>query len=160
MQAYPEFNEKTVLSIHETDAKTYRILFDGKVHPQYVGLRSKEECLTRTPGFPVYHPLYWGDISHVHMYAFCSWYEVAALDTVQYDDALLVTRLSVPAAYRRQGIATHLMKTLIAAADERSISLYLEVYASGDMSRSDLIDWYESLGFVMIEDNFWCRKHP
>ena len=51
MKAFPQFTKDTELSIIETEAKTFRILLDGKVHPLYVGFTNMEstrlilECL-------------------------------------------------------------------------------------------------------------------
>lgn len=44
MKAFPQLTGKTNLALWQTDAKTFRILFDGNVHPLFVGYKDIKEA--------------------------------------------------------------------------------------------------------------------
>jgi GNAT superfamily N-acetyltransferase len=74
----------------------------------------------------------------------------------------LITRVNVPEAHRRQGIARRLMAEVLAEADRESIVLALWPMPSGDMTRRQLIEWYERLGFVRgtAETGYYMVRGP
>lgn len=60
--------------------------------------------------------------------------------------------------FRGQGIATKLLKEVIADADREGVTLVLEVQAEGGLSNEELASWYSRYGFVQQgDDNFYKR---
>lgn len=85
---------------------------------------------------------------------------LAVLDLVDYyGKGLYITRINVPGEHRRKGIATELMKECCAEADKEKVTLWLEIFASGSMSYTDLADWYtRSFGFKEVVTGMYRRK--
>lgn len=63
----------------------------------------------------------------------------------------LITRLFVPPTYRNQGIATGLMQELTAWADEKEVTLIVEINPYGDLGREKLIKFLEKHSFNQVE---------
>ena len=88
---------------------------------------------------------------------------IAFLDTTTITEkkgpGLLVTRVSVPRAHRRQGYGTVLVKIICKYADQKGIILYLQALggsAHDEMTSEQLCQWYRRHGFVgTTKDLMW-----
>jgi GNAT superfamily N-acetyltransferase len=71
------------------------------------------------------------------------------LDCWRRPEGWTICRVSVLRPHRRQGIATRLMREVLADADKEGVRLFLEPIPSldGGPDRDQLIVWYESFGF-------------
>jgi len=73
---------------------------------------------------------------------------LAVMDLVDYyGKGLIITRINVPVAHRKQGIANRLLRECLVEADRTRTTLWLEILSSGEMSYTDLYDWYSRHGF-------------
>jgi ribosomal protein S18 acetylase RimI-like enzyme len=79
----------------------------------------------------------------------CSEFQIAIADVMQLQDgAYMLTRINVPAAYRKQGIGTKLLRQVLDEADACAKTLVLEIMPTGEMDYYALRKWYERYGFV------------
>lgn len=69
-------------------------------------------------------------------------------------DTVWIAKLYTPQRIRGQGYAREAMERLCEAADETSMILRLWVHSEGPMTNLQLIDFYESLGFEIVETNY------
>ena len=67
--------------------------------------------------------------------------------TNYYSKGLVITRINIPVAFRRQGYGTKLLDQICKDADISKTVLFLEIVSSGDMPYNNLILWYKSKGF-------------
>ncbi|KAL9086799.1 MAG: hypothetical protein Q9165_006946 [Trypethelium subeluteriae] len=78
----------------------------------------------------------------------------------QVPPILYLSTLSVLAPYRRHGIASHLLKTLLvrAVADHGIEEVQAHVWEANE----DALEWYEGRGFVRVEfeDGYYPRLRP
>lgn len=58
-----------------------------------------------------------------------------------------ITRINVPEKYRGQGIASQLLRDIIAEADREQVRLYLEIVPTGGLNYDQLDAWYRRHGF-------------
>lgn len=65
-----------------------------------------------------------------------------------YERGFIITRINVPAAHRNKGIARELLKECCDCADIMNQKLWLEIVASGGLSRDALEAWYRRAGFT------------
>jgi len=75
----------------------------------------------------------------------------------------VVSRVNVPAPFRRRGIATRLMGEVLEDADNEEVWLALWVNPYGDMTAEQLVDWYKRLGFEPAsgaDDDAGCMVRP
>lgn len=78
----------------------------------------------------------------------CSDIHIAILDCCDYyNRGMIITRINVPQQYRKMGHGAALLKQCLYDADESNTILFLEVLASGEMGRDELIEWYKRYGF-------------
>lgn len=60
----------------------------------------------------------------------------------------LITRISVPQEHRGKGVATRLLRRVLADADEEGARLYLAIMPSGgSLTAKQLERWYRRYGF-------------
>ena len=64
----------------------------------------------------------------------------------------LVSRINIPSEFRGQGHGTTLLNSCLQYADDNKLVLLIEVSSSGDMSNTQLSNWYRKFGFVDSED--------
>ncbi len=68
--------------------------------------------------------------------------------TFQFIDGFMYfNSLFVEPEFQRQGVASKILKELTEQADKYSCKIVLEVVSCGDMSKKQLIKFYESFGF-------------
>lgn len=79
-------------------------------------------------------------------------------DCIEPGPASMITRVNVPAEYRRQGIATRLMNQVLSDADKDGVTLVLEINPYGEMSWNQLASWYTRLGFVETDGKVFIRE--
>lgn len=73
-------------------------------------------------------------------------------------DTYEVNRVSVPARNMRgKGIASILMKELLAEADKEGVTLTLWIHPSGGLTYEQLESWYMRCGFVEQEIGNYLR---
>ena len=89
----------------------------------------------------------------------CGPYVAECLIT-RYSHFFVVYRLYVPPWHRRQGIATDLMRRVMAAADKENARLALLPSAFGSMDTTELEKWYSRLGFVYDRDSYYMFREP
>lgn len=85
---------------------------------------------------------------------------VAECLIIRYSHFFVVYRLYVPPWYRRQGIATGLMRLVMAAADKENARLALIPSGFGSMDIAELEKWYSRLGFVYDRDSYYMFREP
>lgn len=89
----------------------------------------------------------------------------ACVDVVQCDrpNEYMVTRVFVPREHRREGIATELMRELLADADAIRATVFiapLPYHEAGNISKRALTKFYKRLGFVVIAGEGFMRRRP
>jgi GNAT superfamily N-acetyltransferase len=86
----------------------------------------------------------------------------AQIDISEFQtDTWYINRLIVPKKARGQGIATALMKELVAWADHNNIKLISEINPYGDLDKEQLIAFYQKFKFILTENKdgeFIIRK--
>jgi ribosomal protein S18 acetylase RimI-like enzyme len=60
----------------------------------------------------------------------------------------MLTRISVPPKFRGQGVASCLLKEILADADAEGIAIHLCISSSGGLDYQQLEAWYRRYGFV------------
>jgi GNAT superfamily N-acetyltransferase len=63
----------------------------------------------------------------------------------------LVSRINIPSEFRGQGHGTTLLNSCLQYADDNKLVLLIEVSSSGDMTNTQLSNWYRKFGFVDSE---------
>lgn len=94
-----------------------------------------------------------GNNEYVSIYARVDGY-LAQIDGVYVNNRELcgvegyyITRLIVPEEIRGQGVASSMMTELVKLADDKEVSLVLEVNSYGSLTHEELIKFYEKYGF-------------
>lgn len=90
----------------------------------------------------------------------CGPYVAECLLINRHSHLFVVYRLYVPPWHRRQGIATGLMRRVMAAADKENARLALLPSAFGSMDTAELEKWYSRLGFVYDRDSYYMFREP
>lgn len=69
---------------------------------------------------------------------------LAVLDYTEYyaPNAWYITRINVPRAHRGKGYGTQLLDIFLAMADERKITVWLEIQPSDGLNYDELEAWY------------------
>jgi GNAT superfamily N-acetyltransferase len=66
--------------------------------------------------------------------------------------AWLLTGVEVSREERGKGVARGVMQQVLNDADAEGVPIYLSVEPDGTgLGEDDLVDWYERLGFVLVE---------
>jgi len=80
------------------------------------------------------------------------------------ENAWLLTGVEVAYDERGKGVARELMRRVLTDADAEGVTLYLSVEPDGSLGSleaSELMDWYERLGFVrMSESDYGMVRQP
>jgi predicted GNAT family N-acyltransferase len=63
----------------------------------------------------------------------------------------LVSRINIPSEFRGQGHGTTLLNSCLQYADDNKLVLLIEVSSSGDMTNTQLTNWYRKFGFLDSE---------
>jgi GNAT superfamily N-acetyltransferase len=69
-----------------------------------------------------------------------------------------ITRINVPDIHRGKGLGSKLLKAILQDADQEQVTLALEVFSSGDLDYSDLVNWYGRYGFTVPRFGYLVRK--
>jgi GNAT superfamily N-acetyltransferase len=77
-----------------------------------------------------------------------------------YNCVQIITRINVPKEHRGKGVGSKLLRQIVSDADVSHTKLYLEVLASGGLTRPQLIAWYERYGFTEIGHTGVWRRLP
>lgn len=85
-------------------------------------------------------------------------FRIAIADVIPFRDGKIITRMNVPVQFRRKGFGRELLRSILDAADEEKVILYLEVASSGEMGNKVLEDWYSRRGFEYQTDGIWKRR--
>lgn len=76
-------------------------------------------------------------------------------------DTWLLTGVEVAHNERGKGHARELMRRVLTDADNENVNLYLSVEPDGTgLEASELMDWYERLGFVRLSENDYGMVRP
>jgi ribosomal protein S18 acetylase RimI-like enzyme len=77
-----------------------------------------------------------------------------------YGQGLIITRIKTPREHRRKGIANRLLAKCLADADAEQVTLWLEVVSSGEMTSTQLAEWYTRKGFKELGVSGLFRRAP
>jgi GNAT superfamily N-acetyltransferase len=83
---------------------------------------------------------------------------VGIADLIRHPGGLLLTRINIPAQFRRQGHGNLLLKKVLDAADKDGVTLFLHVASYGTMTDEQLEAWYRRNGFIPRNALMWYRE--
>ena len=69
-----------------------------------------------------------------------------------------MSRINVPVKFRGQGYGSHLLKVVLADANEENISIELLPSPSGGLDLEQLLAWYQRNGFEDDSEGFLVRR--
>lgn len=76
----------------------------------------------------------------------------AILDLCEIDGQYWIARINVPAKHRRLGVGAKLLQEALAEYDRVHVSVRLLADPSGEMTREQLVAWYEKFGFRQMPE--------
>jgi ribosomal protein S18 acetylase RimI-like enzyme len=68
-----------------------------------------------------------------------------------------ITRINVPAPHRGKGHGSTMLKRILADADAKQATLYLEVSPSDGLDYEELFAWYTRHGFKRVRSGYLRR---